>query len=353
MESLESLHEKAAAGAGLTAEEAALFLERAGPEDWRRAHETACALTRGHFGGRLFFFAPLYFSSYCVNDCAYCGFRRSNRALRRRALETDEFLTEARFLWEQGHRTLLLVAAEHPGHSGAAKIAAHAGALRAAGMSFYLMAEVAPMSVPDYRVLRQAGISQCLLFQETYNREVYAAAHDGPKEDYEWRKGAMERALEAGISRVGLGILLGLNDYREDLCALIAHARDLRTRYGKFPATFSFPRLRSAYGLGPTAGEGKEVTDEQLERIIVLARLAVPSAGIVLSTRETPAFRDSVLKKGIGVTHLSAGSATAPGGYTLTESGPGGQFELLDHRPLGEVLRRTKEEGHRPCLQPN
>jgi 2-iminoacetate synthase len=353
MHSLEPLHVKAEAGKGLTSGEAVLFLNEAAPEDWERARRAAAILTRNRFGGRVVFFAPLYFSSFCVNDCVYCGFRRSNRALRRRVLDPDEFLAEARFLWEQGHRTLLLVAAEHPVHSGAAKVAEYTEKLRAAGMPFYLLAEIAPMGVDDYRLLKTAGVSQCLLFQETYNRETYAAAHDGPKEDYEWRRGAMARALQAGIPRVGLGILLGLNDYREDLAGLISHAWELRRDFGTFPATFSFPRLRSAYGLAEGAGNRKDVTDGELEKIIVLTRLAVPSAGIVLSTREAPEFRRALLKKEIGVTHMSAGSATAPGGYTLTDARPGGQFDLLDHRPLAEVLRETAEAGHRPCLQPS
>lgn len=349
---LEALHLKAEAGKGLAPEEVAVFLNQAGPADWERACRTAGALTRERFGGRVIFFAPLYFSSYCVNDCAYCGFRRSNRALRRRVLDPDEFVQEARFLWEQGHRTLLLVAAEHPFLAGAARIERYLSRLREANLPFYLMAEVAPMSPVDYQALKRAGISQCLLFQETYDRDLYARIHDGPKKDYEWRIGAMARALEAGIPRVGLGILLGLNDYRADLTGLISHAWELRRNGGEFPATFSFPRLRSAYGIDPPSGS-REVSDEEYQKIIVLTRLAVPSAGIVLSTRETPEFRACALKKQIGITHMSAGSATAPGGYTLMESRPGGQFDLLDHRPLAEVLAETVETGHFPCLQPN
>lgn len=339
-------------GEGLSPEETGALLAETRPEDWAEIFRVARELTEKNFHKRICFFAPLYFSNHCLNDCLYCGFRRSNRGVKRRSLTEAEFVKEARFLWKAGHRSLLLVAGEHPLYAGVGEIASYVRALQRAGLLFSLMVESAPLATDEYAVLLGLGVRQVLLFQETYNRTTYASVHRGLKSHYDWRLTAMERAQQAGIERVGLGILLGLHDYREDLAALIRHALHFKNKFGAFPSTVSFPRIRPAGGISFTGGGSATVHDEDYQKIIAVTRLALPATGIVLSTRETPLFRRELLQAGTGITHMSAGSATAPGGYTLgADNEQAGQFDLLDHRPMAAVVKEAKTLGYEPVFR--
>lgn len=341
------LLDKASAGQGLFREEMQFLFDQNSEADRREIYDRARRLTEMRFNKKLHFFAPLYFSNFCVNECLYCGFQRSNRSLKRKALTEEEFLKEAHFLWTEGHRTLLLIAGEHPVYAGVGQIASYMTALRREGLDFSIMIEVGPLSVEDYGILRESGVRHCLLFQETYDPEAYEKVHRGKKGDYGWRLKAMERALEAGMENVGLGILLGLGTSEEDLIRLVEHAYEIKKKFGKFPATFSFPRLRPAYGV--SFSEGQFVPDEMFENILAISRLACPEVGIVLTTREKPQFRKRLLQRGMGITHMSAGSSTLPGGYTLkNEAGHGGQFELFDHRSLREVEQEALSLGYHP-----
>lgn len=337
---------RALQGQRLSPDEVRLLLEWSTPEDWPEIYSIARNITETQFRKKLHFFAPLYSSNYCINDCEYCGFRSSNLTLKRKILTEEEFLAEAQFLWNEGHRTLLLIAGEHPVYSGIGQLASYITALRRAGLDFSLMIEVGPLCVRDYGILHELGVRSCLLFQETYNRATYARLHRGKKKDYDWRLAAMERALEAGIENIGLGILIGLHPYQEDLISLMEHAYRIKKTFGRFPTTFSFPRLRPAHGISLCQEDA--VSDEAFEKILALTRLACPDVGIVLTTRETPQFRKRLLQSGLGITHMSAGSSTLPGGYTLkNEPGHGGQFELFDHRSLDEVEQEARSLGYR------
>lgn len=345
---IHSLLEKAGRLEGLWPEEASFLLKESGPEEWEEIFCLAQKITRSVFKHRLGFFAPLYFSNHCVNNCRYCGFRRSNHAHPRRVLTPSEFVAEARYLYGEGHRSILMIAGEHPTYSGHVNIAQHLWQLKKEKLSVSLAAELAPMSQKEYRYLYELGIRRCLLFQETYDPETYSKVHEGPKKNFQWRYEAMARAFAAGIEKVGLGILLGLHDFREDIVSMIRHAGELKRECGRFPATLSFPRLRRAAGSDLSGLSIEEVSDEDYRKILALARLALPETEIVLSTRETPAFRDRLLEEGIGVTLLSAGSSTAPGGYTLEAEEGGEQFDLLDPRPLKEVAARARQLGYQP-----
>lgn len=347
---LSEIIDEAEKGKGLPAEDILTIFEEAKTEEWKRIFLIARALTEKNFEKKLSFFAPLYFSNFCVNDCHYCGFRRTNRLTRRRALTASEFVREAEFLWGEGHRTLLLIAGEHPRYAGTEKLGEYLWRLRRSHLDFSLMAEVGPLDTAEYRFLGDLGVRQVLLFQETYDRATYSSVHEGPKRNFDWRLEAMERALSAGMERVGLGILVGLHDYREDLAELVYHAHQIEEKFGRLPATFSFPRLRPAPGISFFQDSDELVTCEAYEKMIALVRLALPSVGIVLSTREGSEFRDHLLDLGIGVTHLSAGSSTVPGGYTLEKEVEGGQFNLLDHRPLKEVAESAKTRGYQPIF---
>ena len=338
---------RASRGQGLSPGEVRILLKWSTAENWLEIYDIARNITETQFRKKLRFFAPLYFSSHCINDCDYCGFRSSNRTLKRKVLTEEEFLNEAQFLWNEGQRTLLLIAGEHPVYSGVGQIASYVTALRRVGLDFSLMIEIAPLSVEDYAILHELGINHCLLFQETYDRGTYAQIHHGKKRDYDWRLAAMERALEAGIENIGLGILIGLHPYQEDLVRLIEHAYRIKETLGRFPATFSFPRLRPAPGI--SFYQANTVSDEAFEKMLALTRLACPDVGIVLTTREKPQFRKRLLQRGLGITHMSAGSSTLPGGYTVqNETGENGQFELFDHRSLEEVEQEARSlEYHR------
>lgn len=341
--------DKAARGEGLLPEEAVCLFEAAGPREWETIFSIARTLTEKYFQRRIHFFAPLYFSDICVNDCSYCGYKRSNN-FRRKALTPEAFVAEARYLWDQGHRSILMVAAEHPVFSGPLRAANYLMQLQRSGLEFSVALEVGPYKQTEYRELAGMGVSRFVLYQETYNRELYAKLHKGPKEDFDFRYDAMGRALSAGIPEAGIGFLAGLGDIKEELAAVIQHARYLHEHTGKYPSTFALPRIQPARGTESFESSVRAVTDEDFIRLAALLKVAVPSAGLVVSTRETPAFRDHLLNLGIGVTHMSAGVHTETGGYTGSEvSKTEGQFSIQDSRSLAEMVEAVKKLGYQPC----
>jgi 2-iminoacetate synthase len=302
---------------------------------------------------RIRLFAPLYYSNVCVNNCLYCGFRRDNARARRRILTPDEIELETRALLRMGHRRILLVASEDPSASGRAlalSAVARARDTREGDLAVeQLSVEIAPGSVEDFRELALAGVDAYVLFQETYDRARFAEVHpDGSKRDYDWRLEAPSRALAGGIPNVGLGVLFGLGDPVEETIALIRHARRIEDAYEKPPRSISLPRIEPAEGSELSRHPYWTVTDEEMLRMIAVIRLSLPATGIVLSTRESAAFRDAAL--GWGVTEMSVGSRTDPGGYTSPESPSLAQFELQDERTLTEVMSILRERGFEPYL---
>ena len=341
---MEGILAKAGRGEGLAPAEIESLLHTAGPSTWADLSVIASDLTTRTFGRRMHFFAPLYFSSHCVNDCAYCGFRRSAGGARSH-LDEAALLAEAEALWLQGYRSVLLVAGEHPHYAGAPQIAAIVRLLKAEGYCFRLLVETAPLSVEGYREIAEAGVDRVLCFQETYDRKLYDSIHSGPKRDFNWRLESLGRALSAGIPSVGLGLLLGISpDPWNDFLALADHAWQIRRRFGVFPATFSFPRFRRAEAVDFQA---HPVSDLDFHRMLVLARVAFPETGLVLTTREAPEFRDLLVARGTGITHLSAGVSVRTGGYARpAEERSCGQFEISDTRPLRAVMDRARQLGY-------
>lgn len=306
----------------------------------------ARAVTRRRFGARITLYAPLYFSSVCVNNCLYCGFRRENPLVARRVLRSAELRAEAEALAALGHRTVILVAGEHPRQAGEAAVAAAVAQVRGVPAIQDLQVEVMPLTVDGYRRVREAGAGMIVVYQETYDRQVYAQAHpSGPKADYDWRYGAVTRALRAGFRRVGLGVLAGLGEIADDVAALIAHARAVRAAWGIWP-TISVPRVQPAPGAPWAVSPPRPVDDRTLLRLLALIRLALPGSPVTLSTRESPSFRDRALELGVGITQLSAGSRTAVGGYTMARQA--GQFPIQDERPAPVVVARLRRLGYRP-----
>ena len=326
-------------------------------------------LTQQRFGLVIRLFAPLYLSNECINNCTYCGFSRDNRILRV-TLSIDEVVREARALADQGFRNILLVAGEHPKFISGSYMTDCVAALRETVPSISL--EVGPMETVEYRPLVQAGAEGLIVYQETYNREVYADMHtSGPKRKFNWRLETPERAHEAGFRRLGIGALYGLSDWRRETICLAAHAQYLLRHCWKSQLTVSLPRLR------PCAGEFEPLTnfdDRALVQTICALRLFLPDLGIVLSTRETAALRDRLIP--MGITTMSAGSHTEPGGYTgagndnlhYTEHGKirelaenagewnkpangtnaTGQFDIADERPPETVAETISRLGYEP-----
>ncbi len=320
-------------------------------------------LTLQNFGRTMRLFAPLYLSNECINNCRYCGFSRDNPILRV-TLEIDEVVTEARHLARQGFRQILLVAGEHPKFVSRDYLAKCVQALQPDFSSISI--EVAPMETDDYLPIVEAGAEGLVVYQETYNRGVYAEMHTGgPKRDFNFRLECAERGYGAGFRRLGIGVLFGLSAWREEVVALAAHLEYLLKHCWQAQTSVSLPRLR------PAAGGFRPVfpiSDRELAQLVCALRITFPQVGIVLSTRERASFRDSLVS--LGVTMMSAGSHTEPGGYTRQGSqhlhrtvrgrivGPEfqngedqlatGQFEISDERSPAEIAMVLRQRGFEP-----
>jgi len=324
-------------------------------------------LTRQRFGKVIRIFAPLYVSNECINNCRYCGFSRDN-AILRVTLSVDEVVREARALKTQGFRNLLLVAGEHPKFVSSDYLRDCVAALHSEVPSISL--EVGPMEMASYRPLVEAGAEGLVVYQETYDRATYAAMHTaGPKRNFDWRLETPERAYAAGFRRLGIGALFGLADWRFEAISLAAHAEYLLRHCWKAQLTVSLPRLR------PCAGDFQpthEISDRELVQLLCALRFFLPDAGIVLSTREPAHLRNGLIP--LGVTMISAGSHTEPGGYTgagrehlhVTERGrivpltenasewaienrrATGQFDIADERSPEEVAAAVAKLGLEP-----
>jgi 2-iminoacetate synthase len=299
-------------------------------------------LTVQRFGRTIRLYAPLYLSSHCVNRCQYCGFNRDNTFNRVR-LTVDEALAEAEILAQEGFRDILLVTSEDRQFITVAYLAELAQALR--GKFSFIGAEIYQLTASEYRDLFDAGVEGITLYQETYDRDVYARYHlGGPKADYDTRLRGPDDFASAGMREVGLGALLGLADWRLETLALGEHASHLFRRYWQSHISFSFPRLRPACGV-PTETFPHLVTDRNLVQMLLALRLCFADAGLLLSTREPAHLRDRLVK--LGITKMSAGSRTSPGGYSH-EHQEAGQFEVSDQRSAADVVVMLKRQGLEP-----
>jgi 2-iminoacetate synthase len=303
--------------------------------------QTAHELTVQRFGRTIRMYAPLYVSNYCTNSCLYCGFNRRNEFQRTR-LTIEEAVEEANIIASEGFRDILLVSSEDRPFVSVEYLAELSGRLRDKFSSISI--EVYQMSRDEYATLFEAGIEGVTLYQETYDRRAYGYYHAaGPKGDYNLRLITPERIAGAGMREVGLGVLLGLTDWRVETLALAEHAHYIIKRYWQSHVSFSFPRLRPAFHVKDS--HFHPFTDKNLVQMLTALRLCFAGAGLVLSTRERAEFRDRLIM--FGVTKLSAGSRTSPGGYSgRTEAT--GQFEIDDKRSPAEVAAMIKKRGFEP-----
>ncbi len=294
-------------------------------------------------GRRMLMYAPLYLSSHCVNHCSYCGFRYPV-GIPRKHLSRAEAIEQAELLVGRGLRHILLVAGEFPSLTTTEYFVEIVDGLIDLGVRPAI--EIAPPNTASYAALSAAGVCGVTLYQETYNEQLYALYHPrGPKRWFDWRLEGLDRAAEAGIGRLGLGVLLGLADPREELLAMIRHADYLQARFPDRTLAFSLPRI---YEAPPSFQTPYPVDDETFIRMYCALRAAFPEAELVLSTREPVAIRNRLAR--ICITQLSAGSSTVPGGYEGDESdcSTGAQFPISDHRTVGEVAAWLSENGFRP-----
>jgi 2-iminoacetate synthase len=300
--------------------------------------------TRQRFGRAVQFFAPLYVSNFCCNGCRYCGFNRTTQNTVRRALTIDEAVAEAECLAQQGFGHILLVAGQDLKNTPPAYFAELTRRIRHRFASVHV--EIYSLSLDEYRMLVGAGVDGMTMFQETYNPGVYAQYHPyGPKKDFYNRIDTFERAAQAGITFIGLGSLLGINDWREEAFYLGLHADYLQRRYWRSSVSISFPRMRPAHGGEPPK---HPVTDADLVQLMCALRTQLPDLTVTVSTREAAGFREQLVR--LVATKVSAGSKTTPGGYT-EDTEAEAQFEVTDTRSLPEVAAALRALGFDPVLK--
>ena len=337
------------------------MLEPATDADLESMAQQAHHATLAHFGKTIRMFAPIYLSNECINSCQYCGFSREN-AILRVTLEVEEMRKEAAHLIDEGFRNILLVAGEHPKFVSADYLLRCITALTPIVPSVSL--EIGPLSTEEYAPLVKAGVEGLVVYQESYHEPTYAEMHvTGPKKDFAWRLDTPERAYAAGFRRIGIGALYGLWHWQEEALSSAAHLEHLLKHCWKSYITLSFPRLRpAAGGFQPRF----PLSDRDFVQLVCAVRICFPQVGIVLSTRESASLRDALIP--LGVTMMSAGSHTEPGGYTgqgkqalhqtvrgrivEREDGASGaateQFEISDPRSAGEVATMLRARGYEP-----
>ena len=341
---------------GLSPEDVAVLLQTEDDSLIGEILQAAHKIKQDIYGNRLVLFAPLYIANHCSNNCLYCGFRRDNKELNRVALTMEQIKKEVQVLEREGHKRLLILCGEHPERSSLeyfmeAIETAYSVKTENGGEIRRINVEIAPLDVEEYRKLKKTAIGTVVLFQETYHHGTYKIMHpSGPKKDYSWRLKAMHRAQESGIDDVGIGALFGLYDYKFEVLGLLLHALQLEKDCGVGPHTISIPRLEPAFNAPAAIKPPHPVSDHDFKKLVAIIRMAVPYTGMILSTRENPALRSEVFD--YGVSQISAGSRTNPGGYSDTTSDRfrAAQFNLGDTRTPDEVILDITERGHIPSF---
>ncbi len=353
-ELIDSILEKAKEMKGISHREAAVLLECDLKEENERMYQLAKEIKNRFYGNRIVMFAPLYLSNYCVNGCVYCPYHHQNKHIARKKLTQEEIKKEVIALQDMGHKRLALEAGEDPVNNPIEyilecintiySIKHKNGAIRRVNVN------IAATTHENYRKLKEAGIGTYILFQETYNKESYETLHPtGPKHNYAYHTEAMDRAMEAGIDDVGLGVLFGLNLYRYDFVGILMHAEHLEASIGVGPHTISVPRIRQAEDINPE-DFSNAISDEIFEKIVAVLRIAVPYTGMIVSTRESKKTRERVLQ--LGISQISGGSRTSVGGYAEEEDEDDNskQFDVEDKRTLDQVVNWLLEMGFIPSF---
>ena len=340
-------------GAMITHREASVLLACDDPWVNAEIRRLAREVKLAYYGNRIVLFAPLYLSNYCINGCLYCPYHAKNLTIPRRKLTQDEIRAEVEALQDMGHKRLAIEAGEDPKSNPIEYILESIETIYSVkhknGSIRRVNVNIAATTVDEYRMLKDAGIGTYILFQETYNKENYLELHPtGPKHDYNWHTEAMDRAMEAGIDDVGLGVLFGLDGYAYEFAGLIMHAEHLEAAFGVGPHTISVPRVKPADGIDPDDFDNS-LSDEMFEKIIALIRITVPYTGMIISTRESQEVREAALR--YGISQISGGSRTSVGGYAEKERPHDTeQFDVSDQRSLDEVVDWLMKMGFIPSF---
>ncbi|MFW5959674.1 MAG: [FeFe] hydrogenase H-cluster radical SAM maturase HydG [Chitinivibrionales bacterium] len=353
--------EKALSIERLEPDETAALLNVKDPGLWEEIAEAGDTIKKKVYDNRIVFFAPLYFSNYCINNCAYCGFKASNTSEKRGILSEEEIKEEISAVVSEGHKRLIGVFGEHPVSdidymvkAIEAVYSVKEEAPRGPGYGSIRRVNVnaPPMPIKDLKRLWEAGIGTYQVFQETYNKERYTALHpSGPKADYRWRLYSMHRAMDAGIDDLAIGALFGLYDWRFEVMGLLYHTIDLERQFGIGPHTISFPRMNEASNSPVTKDSQYRVSDEDFRRLISVIRLSVPYTGLIITAREKPEIRMDMLTQGctqtdastkIGIKGYSTGLKSGNKDRTYQDSNSQ-QFMLGDTRGMDDVVRELAE----------
>lgn len=295
-------------------------------------------LTQKRFGKTMQLYVPLYLSNECTNSCVYCGFRHENK-MGRVTLDEQQVLREIKVIKAMGYEHILLVTGEHPKRNGAEYLKKMIQFIKPHFAQISL--EVAPLDTDEYEMLVQEGLHSVYIYQETYNAEAYPTYHPrGKKADMRYRLETPDRLGKAGVRKVGLGCLLGLEDWRTDSFLTAMHLNYLERTWWRTKYSISFPRMRPFAG---AYAPNSVVSDHDLLQLICAYRIYNQEVEIALSTREHPKFRDNMMK--LGITSMSAGSKTEPGGYAESNKELE-QFSVNDDRTSAEVSEMIKANGY-------
>ncbi|PIS27918.1 MAG: [FeFe] hydrogenase H-cluster radical SAM maturase HydG [Candidatus Marinimicrobia bacterium CG08_land_8_20_14_0_20_45_22] len=347
----------------LEPDETATLLNVTDEELWKEMYATGLEVKRKVYDNRIVFFAPLYCGNFCVNNCAYCGFRRDNTEEKRRILTMDEVQQEATVVINEGHKRMIVVYGEHPKtdvdyiaetirtiYDVKVLVKNRYSSIRRVNVN------AAPMSISDLRKLHEVGIGTYQVFQETYHKPTYKTVHPANtlKGNYRWRLYALHRAMDAGVDDVAVGALFGLYDWRFDVMGLLYHAIDLERQFGVGPHTISFPRLTPASGAELSTKSNHLVNNTDFKKLVTVLRLSVPYSGLIITAREEAEIKQDVLM--VGCTQTDASTKIGIGGYTealkalslaqnASQIKEKQQFMLGDTRSLDEVIREIAEMG--------
>ena len=337
----------------LSLEDTAYLLNANEPEMIEAIKNGARTLKKKVYGERIVLFAPLYVGNYCTNNCAYCGFKMSNKNVKRETLRGKELIEQVEHLQDNGHKRLILVYGEHPMYDAnfiadsvrtVYKVKKGMGEIRRVNIN------AAPLDIEGYKIVKEAGIGTYQVFQETYHHQTYKKVHQGGKKrDYDWRLTALDRAQEALIDDVGIGALFGLYDWRFEVMGLLRHVNHFEAVYNIGPHTISFPRIQNAYDLD--IDKTHLVSDEDFTKLVAILRLAVPYTGMILTAREPAKIRDEIMQ--FGVSQIDGGTNIQMKGYSKNEKEQHldeEQFKINDDRTLEEVIQELLSQGFIPSF---
>lgn len=340
----------------LTLEESAKLLSVNDADLLQKIFDAASYVKQTIYGKRVVMFVPLYISNLCSNNCVYCGFAANNKQTVRKALKPEEIKAQTELLLKRGHKRVLMVSGEAESKKN---IDYYVDAVKAIYAAEYkgnkikrVNVNLAPLSVEEFKKLKDVGIGTYQIFQETYHDATYRKLHlSGPKADPDNRLDAIDRAFAAGIDDIGIGPLLGLYDYRFEALAMLMHIEYLEKKHGVGPHTISVPRIEPAPGVDYASNPEYPISDDDFKKLVAVLRLSVPYTGIIMSTRETAEMRDQLVN--LGVSQISAESKVTPGGYEEDDEHNkhmDRQFSLNDQRSLDEIAKSLLEQGYIPSF---